>query len=80
MLVADANGIVPRALFPRLTELGHDVVPVVRRQINIANEVIVHDASSWKAALVIPRPIEAGGRRFVFRSTIKMNGEETATG
>jgi nucleoside-diphosphate-sugar epimerase len=117
VLVTGANGFVGSALCPRLTELGHEVVPVVRRQSNIANEVIVHDAASWKAALngcdsvihlaarahvmqdqernplqafrvsnvdttieLAKRAVEAGVRRFVFMSTIKVNGEETAPG
>lgn len=117
VLVTGANGFVGSALCPRLTELGHEVVPVVRRQSNIADEVIVHDAASWKAALngcdsvihlaarahvmqdqernplqafrvsnvdttidLAKRAVEAGVRRFVFMSTIKVNGEETAQG
>lgn len=117
VLVTGANGFVGSALCPRLAELGYEVVPVVRRQSNIANEVIVHDAASWKAALngcdsvihlaarahvmqdqernplqafrvsnvdttieLAKRAIEAGVRRFVFMSTIKVNGEETAPG
>ncbi len=117
VLVTGANGFVGSALCPRFSELGHEVVPVVRRQSNIANEVIVHDAASWKAALngcdsvihlaarahvmqdqernplqafrvsnvdttieLAKRAVEAGVRRFVFMSTIKVNGEETAPG
>jgi len=51
VLVTGANGFVGRSLCPYLAELGHEVVPVVRRQNNIANEVIVHDAESWEMAL-----------------------------
>lgn len=117
VLVTGANGFVGRALCPRLAEFGYKVVPVVRRQSNIANEVIVHDAASWEAALngcdsvihlaarahvmqdkernplqafrvsnvdttidLAKRAVEAGVRRFVFMSTIKVNGEETAPG
>ncbi len=117
VLVTGANGFVGSALCPRLAELGYEVIPVVRRQSNIANEVIVHDAASWKAALngcdsvihlaarahvmqdqernplqafrvsnvdttieLAKRAVEAGVRRFVFMSTIKVNGEETAPG
>jgi nucleoside-diphosphate-sugar epimerase len=117
VLVTGANGFVGRALCPRLAELGYEVVPVVRRQSNIANEVIVHDAASWKAALNVcesvihlaarahvmqdqernplqafrvsnvdttielaKRAVEAGVRRFVFMSSIKVNGEETTSG
>ncbi len=117
VLVTGANGFIGSALCPHLTELGHEVVPVVRRQSNIANEVIVHDVASWKAVLngcdsviylaarahvmqdqernplqafrvsnvdttieLAKRAVEAGVRRFVFMSTIKVNGEETAPG
>lgn len=117
VLVTGANGFIGSALCPHLAELGHKVVPVVRRQSNIANEVIVHDAASWKTALngcdsvihlaarahvmqdqernplqafrvsnvdtaigMAKRAVEAGVRRFVFMSTIKVNGEETASG
>jgi nucleoside-diphosphate-sugar epimerase len=117
VLVTGANGFVGRALCPRLAELGYEVVPVVRRQSNIANEVIAHDATSWKTALngcdsvihlaarahvmqdqernplqafrasnvdttieLAKRAVEAGISRFVFMSTIKVNGEETAPG
>lgn len=116
VLVTGANGFVGRALCPRLAELGYEVVPVVRHQSNIANEVIVHGAASWKAALngcdsvihlaarahvmqdqernplkafrvsnvyttidLAKRAVEAGVRRFVFMSTVKVNGEETAS-
>jgi nucleoside-diphosphate-sugar epimerase len=117
VLVTGANGFVGSALCPHLAELGHEVVPVVRRQSNIADEVIVHGAASWKAALkgcdsvihlaarahvmqdqernplqafrvsnvdttidLAKRAVEAGVRRLVFMSTIKVNGEETAPG
>lgn len=117
VLVTGANGFVGRALCPRLVELGYEVVPVVRRQSNIADEVIVHDATSWKFALkgcdsvihlaarahvmqdqerdplqafrannlettieLAKRAAEAGVHRFIFMSTIKVNGEETALG
>ena len=117
VLVTGANGFVGSALCPHLAELGHEVVPVVRRQGSIVDEVIVHDAESWKAALngcdsvihlaarahvmqdqerdplqafrannvdttikLANRAVEAGVRRFVFMSTIKVNGEETAPG
>jgi nucleoside-diphosphate-sugar epimerase len=117
VLVTGANGFVGSALCPHLAELGHKVVPVVRRQSNVSNDVIVHDAASWKAALngcdsvihlaarahvmqdqernplqaflvsnvdttieLAKRAVEAGVRRFVFMSTIKVNGEETAQG
>ncbi len=116
VLVTGAKGFVGRALCARLAELGYEVVPVVRHQNNIADEVIVHGAASWKAALngcdsvihlaarahvmedkernplqafrvsnvdttidLAKRAVEAGVRRFVFMSTIKVNGEETAT-
>ncbi len=115
VLVTGANGFVGSALCPRFSELGHEVVPVVRHQNNIADEVIVHGAASWKATLngcdsvihlaarahvmedkernplqafrvsnvdttidLAKRAVEAGVRRFVFMSTIKMNGEEAA--
>lgn len=117
VLVTGANGFVGRALCPYLVALGHEVIPVVRRQSSIADEVIVHGAKSWKAALkgcdsvihlaarahvmqdqerdplqafrannvdttieLAKRAVEAGVRRFVFMSTIKVNGEETALG
>lgn len=117
VLVTGANGFVGSALCPHLVALGHEVVPVVRRQSSIADEVIVHGAESWKAALkgcdsvihlaarahvmqdqerdpsqafrannvdttieLAKRAVEAGVRRFVFMSTIKVNGEETALG
>ena len=117
VLVTGANGFVGRALCPYLAELGYAVVPVVRRQSCIADEVIVHCTESWKAALkgcdsvihlaarahvmqdqerdplqafrannldttieLAKRASEAGVRRFVFMSTIKVNGEETAPG
>lgn len=117
VLVTGANGFVGCALCPRLVELGYEVVPVVRRQSNIVNEVIVHDVASWKSALkgcdsvihlaarahvmqdqerdplqafrtnnldttieLAKRAAEVGVRRFVFVSTIKVNGEETAPG
>lgn len=117
VLVTGANGFVGRALCPYLVALGHTVIPVVRRQSGIANEVIVHDTASWKDALkgcnsvihlaarahvmhdqernplqafrvsnvdmtieLAKRAVDAGVRRFVFMSTIKVNGEETAPG
>ncbi len=117
VLVTGANGFVGSALCPHLVALGHEVVPVVRRPSSIADEVIVHSAESWKAALkdcgsvihlaarahvmrdlerdplqafrasnvdttieLAKRAVEAGVRRFVFMSTIKVNGEETAPG
>lgn len=117
VLVTGANGFVGRALCPHLVALGHEVIPVVRRQSRIADEVIVHGAESWKAALkgcdcvihlaarahvmqdqerdpllafrannvdttieLAKRVVEAGVRRFVFMSTIKVNGEETDPG
>lgn len=117
VLVTGANGFVGRALCARLAEFGYKVVPVVRRQSNIANEVLVHDAASWDAALngcdsvihlaarahvmrdqdrnplqafrvsnvdmtidLAKRAVDAGVSRFVFMSTIKVNGEETAPG
>ena len=116
-LVTGANGFVGRALCHHLAALGHEMVPAVRRQSGVANEVIVHDAASWKAALkdcdsvihlaarahvmqdheqepqqafrannveitieLAKRAVEAGVRRFVFMSTIKVNGEQTASG
>lgn len=117
VLVTGANGFVGRALCPHLVALGHEVVPVVRRQSSIADEVIVHGAESWITALkgcdsvihlaarahvmrdlerdplqafradnadttieLAKRAVETGVRRFVFMSTIKVNGEETAPG
>jgi nucleoside-diphosphate-sugar epimerase len=108
---------VGSALCPHLVAFGHQVVPAVRQPSGTANERIVHDKVSWKAALegcdsVIhlaarahvmqdrePDPleafrsnnvnltiklanqaVEAGVRRFVFMSTIKVNGEATAPG
>jgi nucleoside-diphosphate-sugar epimerase len=93
-------------------------MPAVRqRPSSIADEIIVHDEVSWKAALegcdsvihlaarvhvmldqepdtlqafrannvdttieLATWSVEAGVRRFVFMSTIKVNGEETAPG
>ncbi len=117
VLVTGANGFVGSALCPHLVALGHEVIPVVRRPSSIADEVIVHGAESWKAALkgcdcviqlagrahvmqdqerdplqafrtnnvdttieLAKWAVEAGVRRFVFMSTIKVNGEETALG
>jgi nucleoside-diphosphate-sugar epimerase len=117
VLVTGANGFVGSALCPHLVAFGHQVVPAVRQPSGTANERIVHDKVSWKAALegcdsVIhlaarahvmqdrePDPleafrsnnvnltiklanqaVEAGVRRFVFMSTIKVNGEATAPG
>lgn len=117
VLVTGANGFVGSTLCPHLVALGHEVIPVVRRQSRIADEVIVHGTESWKAALkgcdcvihlaarahimqdqerdplqafrannvdttieLAKRSVEAGVRRFVFMSTIKVNGEETAPG
>lgn len=117
VLVTGANGFVGSALCPSLAALGHTVIPAVRRQSGIANEVVVHGAESWKAPLkgcdsvihlaarahvlqdqeqdplqvfrannvdttieLAKRAVEAGVRRFVFISTIKVNGEETAPG
>ena len=117
VLVTGANGFVGSALCPHLIELGHEVVPVVRRQSSIADEIIVHTVESWKAALkgcdsvihlagrvhlmkdqeqnpmqafrvsnvdntieLAKCAVEAGVRRFVFMSTIKVNGEETSPG
>jgi len=117
VLVTGANGFVGRALCHHLAAFGHEVVPAVRRQSGIANEVVVHDTASWKDALkgcnsvihlaarahvmqdqernplqafrvsnvdmtidLAKRAVDAGVRRFVFMSTIKVNGEETAPG
>jgi nucleoside-diphosphate-sugar epimerase len=117
VLVSGANGFVGRTLCTSLVALGHDVVPAVRRQSDIAGEVIVHDAASWETALMgcdsvvhlaarahvmkdkeqdplqvfrsnnvdttielANRAVEAGVRRFVFMSTIKVNGEQTVPG
>lgn len=117
VLVTGANGFVGRALCLHLVDLGHEVVPVVRRQSNVVDEVIVHNTASLKAALrgcdcvihlaarahimkenelnplqafrisnvettieLAKHAIEEGVQRFVLMSTIKVNGEETATG
>ncbi len=117
VLVTGANGFVGSALCPHLAALGHEVFPVVRRQSNIPDEIILQSAASWTAALkmcdcvihlaarahdmqdqvrnplqafrlsnvdttmeLATRAVDAGVRRFVFMSTIKVNGEETSPG
>jgi len=117
VLVTGANGFLGSSLCPYLAELGHDVVPVVRRPSNLSNEHIISDASAWMTALkgcvsvihlaaranvmhdqainslsayrsnnvkptleLATRAVEAGIRRFVFMSTVKVNGEETSLG
>ena len=117
VLVTGANGFLGSALCPHLVALGHEVVPAVRRASGVADEIIVHDEASWKAALegcdsivhlsarahviedqerdplqafrvsnvdttieLASRAVGIGVRRFVFMSTIKVNGEETAPG
>lgn len=117
VLVTGANGFVGAALCLRLSALGQDVVPAVRRQGGKASEQVILDDADWRAALrecdsvvhlagrtheprsagsdsmrvfrednVTPtvqlahRAVEAGVRRFVFMSTIKVNGERTAPG
>jgi UDP-glucose 4-epimerase len=115
VLVTGANGFVGATLCTQLAALGYEIVPAVRRQSGIANELIVHDSASWRFALkdvrcvihlagrahvmhdqeqdplkafresnvnatveLAKRSAEAGVRRFVFVSTIKINGEENA--
>ncbi len=117
VLVTGANGFVGRPLCRHLIELGHEVIPIVRRASSVRNERIVSDEASWRAALdrcdsvvhlaarahvmhdletdplnvfrannvdstleLATRVVEAGVRRFVFMSTVKVNGEETESG
>jgi len=115
VLVTGANGFIGRASCFFLDALGHQMVPAVRRQSGIADEIIVSNALCWQAALsgcdcvihlaarvdhmnnhdqeaqkafrannveltidLAKRAVEAGVRRFIYMSSIKVNGEETA--
>jgi nucleoside-diphosphate-sugar epimerase len=117
VLVTGATGFIGKALLPFLVHRGHTVIPVVRRQAGLPNELVVPDidgATQWRHAFTgcdavvhlaarvhamndnINNPLlayrktnvegtlalattaaEAGVRRFVFISSIKVNGERT---
>lgn len=118
VLVTGATGFIGKALLPFLVHCGHNVVPVVRRQAGLSNELIVpeidgetqwYDAFTGCDAVVhlaarvhvmndkVNNPLsdyrrtnvqgtlalathaaKAGVRRFVFISSIKVNGERTS--
>lgn len=115
VLVTGATGFVGRALCAYLTANRHRVIPAVRREAGLANEVVVGDlglSTDWRIALAgcdavvhlvarvhvmndpAPDPealyratntqaalnlarqaADAGVKRFVFISSIKVNGE-----
>ena len=116
VLVTGANGFIGSALCIHLTELGHEVIPIIRRgsefplgQIVLTNydqmwkfdlsrcDVVIHLAGrvhvmrernpepleAFRAANLEPTlqlaqmAVEAGVKRFIFISSIKVNGEET---
>ena len=116
--VTGASGFVGRALVQRLSELGHDVTPIVRSPQGLRGERVIGDISAlascgaWKveaivhlaarahvlpetsaeplaefrkvnsaAATGLARSAAASGvRRFVFMSTIGVNGDHTRPG
>ncbi len=119
VLVTGANGFIGSALCAHLSDLGHEVIPIIRRssefplgQIVLPNDeqmwksvlnrcdVVIHLAGrahvmrerdpdplgAFRAANIEPtmklavRAIEAGVKRFIFISSIKVNGEETMLG
>jgi nucleoside-diphosphate-sugar epimerase len=120
ILVTGANGFVGKALCARLYEVGHQVVPAVRRTQRLRGEYVVGDidnapdwtislqgcevvvhlaarvhvmhekaTDSWAAfhrsnvAATLSLALQAaaaGVRRFVFLSSVKVNGEETIAG
>jgi UDP-glucose 4-epimerase len=115
VLVTGATGFVGRALCDHLTAAGHVVIPAVRRESGLPNEVMVGEMGSstdWRDALagcdavvhlagrvhemndtqenplaqyrssnteatlnLARQAAAAGVKRFVFISTIKVNGE-----
>ncbi len=116
VLVTGANGFIGSALCAHLSDLGHEVIPIIRSgsefplgQIVLPNDeqmwksvlnrcdVVIHLAGrahimrerntdpleSFRAANLEPtmqlalRAVEAGVKRFIFISSIKVNGEET---
>lgn len=119
VLVTGANGFIGSALCAHLSDLGHEVIPIIRRssEFPLGQIVLTNDESMWKfvlnrcdvvihlagrahimresdpdplgayrAANLEPtmqlalRAVEAGVKRFIFISTIKVNGEETMLG
>ena len=116
VVVTGANGFIGSALCAHLSNLGHEVVPIIRRgsefplgQIVLPNDeqmwkfvlnrcdVVIHLAGrahvmrerdpnplgAFRAANLEPtmqlalRAVEASVKRFIFISSIKVNGEET---
>jgi UDP-glucose 4-epimerase len=115
VLVTGATGFVGRVLCEHLTASGHRIIPAVRREAGLADEVVVGDLGSstdWHMALtgcdavvhlaarvhvmndaaqdplalyrttnteatlnLARQAARAGVKRFVFISTIKVNGE-----
>ncbi len=119
VLVTGANGFIGSALCAHLSDLGHEVIPIIRRgsefplgQIVLPNDermwrfvlnrcnVVIHLAGrahvmrerdpdplgAFRAANLEPtmqlalRAVKAGVKRFIFISSIKVNGEETMLG
>jgi nucleoside-diphosphate-sugar epimerase len=116
VLVTGANGFIGSALCAHLSDLGHEVVPIVRGgyEFPLGQIVLPNDEQMWKFALsrcdviihlagrahviremdpdplgafrsanlaltmqLAVRAVEAGVKRFIFISSIKVNGEET---
>ncbi len=119
VLVTGANGFIGSALCAHLSDLGHEVLPIIRRcsEFPLGQNVLPNDEPMWKfvlnrcdvvihlagrahimcesdpdplgafrAANLEPtmqlalRVVEAGVKRFIFISSIKVNGEETMLG
>lgn len=119
IVVTGAGGFVGRALVDHLAADGHDVVPIARAPLGLANERVIDDigAADWPALLsgvdavvhlaarvhmmrdmaadpltefrrvntagtraIAEAGARAGVKRFLFLSTIKVNGETTPRG
>lgn len=51
ILITGANGFIGRALCAHLFNMGHEVIPVVRKKVGIKNEKIISEQQSWKHLL-----------------------------
>lgn len=120
VVITGANGFVGSSLIKLLVSHNHEVIPVVRRQTGLNNEVIVSgfgSSTDWNPILrgcdvvvhlaarvhvmnenlsdplsifrsvnvdgtltLARQASECGVRRFVFISSVKVNGEETTVG
>ena len=116
VLVTGANGFIGSALCAHLSDLSHEVVPIIRRgsELPLGQIVLPNDEQMWKSVLnrcdvvihlagrahvmrernpdplgafraanleptlqLAHRAVEAGVKRFIFISSIKVNGEVT---